>query len=445
MKTLRMAGWMVTVLCVAAGMLAAAEDEGTVISRPAVRLRAGPGPAFPVTDVVREGTLVKTDATSDDGRWKAVTSLSAMEDGKLTVIKAFPADAAAWIALRDLAAPAGQKEPPKVADMAQVKVAAASVAACVRGFDDGVVQYLAAHEIDRNLLDQVLIPPFNAQQFGRFALAHLNDGRFRAVECPIEPPEDYMDAVTMDRLAAMVAPQIAKSLGGVLSNNEVQRRYVALVGTLLGVASPRYELTYRFVLIEHETPNTFCVPGGIVIITTGALKLCQDESELAALLAHEIGHIVLQHAERSPENNAKVVGIDAAGLWTQLEEETTGGSDAAKAAAKELNNMAEWFLTVTLLRPRRVQEELEADQMALFLLARCQYDPQAIQRVLGRLAKANMALPFEDRELRNHPTPRERLEALQKALKRWGRYEGARYETEYRAVVGEAGKQPPAP
>jgi hypothetical protein len=435
MKRTRLA---LAILLIAASFAAGDEpkDGGTVVTRPLVRLRGGPGPIFPVKAVAKRGTLIRTGAESGDGRWQAVSALEAKKNGGTQPIRAFTAEDPAWVAKRDLAAPAKTKTPVQVAGADEVKVVAASVAACVRGFDDRVIEYLNAHEIDRKVLDCILQRPFTPEQYRRFVEARLPDGKFRMLELPFEIPDDFADAVTMDRLAAMVGVQLAESLGGKLAENDGARRYVACVGTLLGEASPRYELTYRFVLIDHETPNTFCAPGGIVVVTTGVLALCRDESELAGVLAHELGHIVLQHAERSPELKAREIGINTDRLWADLEGETRGAPGVSKATEKELNNLAEWFITVTLSRTRRLQEEYEADRMAVWLLANCGYDPTALHRVLQRLHADRTPLPFEDKLLRNHPTRKERIEALDKVLKSYRKLSGKRYQAEYGAVLG---------
>ena len=69
-------------------------------------------------------------------------------------------------------------------------------------------------------------------------------------------------------------------------------RYVNLVGqSIAKAASNRPQVTYKFGIIETDDINAFACPGGYVFITSGLLKTLYDENELAAVLAHEIGHI----------------------------------------------------------------------------------------------------------------------------------------------------------
>jgi Zn-dependent protease with chaperone function len=435
---------LLAVIALAAALLAGPAEparpgaaEEAVIARPVVRLRQGPGPIFPVVDVVRRGTLVRMSEASADKRWKRVVELAAKKDEDLENLKTFGPDAPAWIAVRDLAVPATKKEPepPAVASADEVKVVAASVAACIRGFDDNVIAYLDGRKVDPHVLEQLFARPFTPEQYWAFAAERLGKSGFQKLDVPVEIPEDYADAVTMDRLAAMVGASLVDRLGGKLVNDPGRRGYVARVGMLLADASPRYELSYRFILIDDEKPNTFCAPGGIIVLTTGVFDLCRDESELAALLAHELAHIVLQHAERSPENTARTVGIDVEGLWTDLGNETRGPGEGKKETEKELANLADWFLTVTLLRPRRTKEELEADRLALYLLARARYDTGALRRVITRLDERKAPPLFEDKPLRNHPTGEERLEAVRKTERDYRKLDGKRLEAPYRKAV----------
>ena len=79
--------------------------------------------------------------------------------------------------------------------------------------------------------------------------------------------------------------------------NEEANLYLNQVGQSLALASDRPDTFggYHFLIIDSPEINAFAAPGGLVLVTRGMLKLCKTEDALAAVLAHEIGHVQAQH------------------------------------------------------------------------------------------------------------------------------------------------------
>ncbi|MBN4061351.1 M48 family metalloprotease, partial [bacterium AH-315-G11] len=83
-----------------------------------------------------------------------------------------------------------------------------------------------------------------------------------------------------------------------LLNQKQLQRYVSAIGQTLAMASARPEVYagYHFIVLdEPERVNAYAVPGGFIFITTGLIAKAANEDELAAILAHEVSHIVLDH------------------------------------------------------------------------------------------------------------------------------------------------------
>jgi len=91
-----------------------------------------------------------------------------------------------------------------------------------------------------------------------------------------------------------------------LYSNEPLTRYVNLVGATVAEQSERQDIKYHFAVLDSDGTNVFSAPGGFVFITRGALARCEDESELAGVLAHYVGHISGKHVVHSIER-AKVL------------------------------------------------------------------------------------------------------------------------------------------
>jgi beta-barrel assembly-enhancing protease len=86
-------------------------------------------------------------------------------------------------------------------------------------------------------------------------------------------------------------------------------RYVNMVGQVVAQQSPRAsELTYRFAVLNTDEVNAFAAPGGYVFVTRGALDVMQSESELAAVLGHEIAHVDLKHVLRRVQRASMLEG-----------------------------------------------------------------------------------------------------------------------------------------
>jgi predicted Zn-dependent protease len=95
-----------------------------------------------------------------------------------------------------------------------------------------------------------------------------------------------------------IAPELARLSGGWDSDADAQRR-VSDIGAKLVAASPASKTPYRFqfrVLADTAAATSFSLPGGQVFVTRALLSRLASDDELAAVLAHEIAHVVGRHA-----------------------------------------------------------------------------------------------------------------------------------------------------
>ncbi|HUP97944.1 MAG TPA: M48 family metalloprotease, partial [Usitatibacter sp.] len=96
------------------------------------------------------------------------------------------------------------------------------------------------------------------------------------------------------------------------------QRYVNRVGKWLAMHSDRADLPWSFGVIATDTVNAFAMPGGAVLVSHGLVKRLANESELAAVLAHEIAHVVKKHQLSAIQSTMTSdvwagIGKDAAG------------------------------------------------------------------------------------------------------------------------------------
>ncbi len=158
------------------------------------------------------------------------------------------------------------------------------------------------------------------------------------------------------------------------------QRYVNLVGNGVAMNGPRTELRYRFEILDTDEINAYSAPGGYIFVTRGAIDLMQDESELAAVLAHEIAHVTQKHivkqlnvhgTENSPESGlAHFFG---------------GAGDPARVAFSQAVDKAVAILFEDGLKQ---EDEYEADEVGTMLLVQSGYDATALERYLKRIKTA---------------------------------------------------------
>lgn len=154
--------------------------------------------------------------------------------------------------------------------------------------------------------------------------------------------------------------------------------YVNRVGQKLAQQSHRPNLEYHFTVLDSPEINAFALPGGYVYITRGILAYLNSEAELAAVLGHEIGHVTARHGVRQQSAaQAASIGVTIASIFVPGMYSNGG---------RNLTNL----LGNALLSGYGRDHELEADRLGAEYLARTDYDPQAIVKVIGVLKNQEM-------------------------------------------------------
>lgn len=170
----------------------------------------------------------------------------------------------------------------------------------------------------------------------------------------------------------------------------------------LAEAGERPSEPYKVTILNSPAINAFALPPGNLYLTRGLLALANDGSEVAAVMAHEIGHITARHAlQREEEEKRAAVISQAAGVIQSKQK-----SDEVAAEAKR-----------TIASFSRSQE-LEADQIGIRVAAKAGYDPFGAARfltLLGRSAALRSALmgPYANAGkpdiLATHPSTPDRI------------------------------------
>jgi len=196
-----------------------------------------------------------------------------------------------------------------------------------------------------------------------------------------------------------------------LLNQKQLQRYISAIGQTLAMASARPEVYagYHFIVLdEPERVNAYAVPGGFIFITTGLIAKAANEDELAAVLAHEVSHIVLDHPVTSIKKQykdqlAKDILSEAANTFVSEDVRRignlVGGLD--KLSGMLVDHAAKGYSR---------SKEKEADLEAIHILRVAGYDPTYFPQVLGKLSAIG------ESQSGTHGKPKERARAIAKKL-----------------------------
>lgn len=189
--------------------------------------------------------------------------------------------------------------------------------------------------------------------------------------------------------------------------SEKKQEFLNKVGQSIVRFSDRPDLYkgYRFILVESDQINAMAAPNGMIFISTGLFDLINDEDTLAAVMAHEISHVVHRHGIKSLAEGQSVNSTTSGGEVVAALD-CSGASQLLTAGFSVIVG----DIVATLLEKGYSREqEYEADKDAAELLAKAGYNPAALKRLFKLLqqAKKDSGGWFS-----THPSPEDRIEAL---------------------------------
>lgn len=199
--------------------------------------------------------------------------------------------------------------------------------------------------------------------------------RRRAPHGPDQPEATLSDVRAEVRFGREVAARILGKYR--VQSDEILTRYVNLVGKTLAAHSSRPEIEFHFAVLDTAAVNAYSAPGGYVFITSGAVDAANDEAELAAVLAHEVAHVVERHIVLE----LGIQGSDDSPVaaFTRF---LGGAGDPAKLVFLKTVDKA---VEILFGRGYKMRDEYEADRLGVLLLALSGYEPTSLQAYLSRI------------------------------------------------------------
>jgi predicted Zn-dependent protease len=182
-----------------------------------------------------------------------------------------------------------------------------------------------------------------------------------ATPAPAKPAESDMAPAVLREHQRILA-----AYGGVYNDPKLQAMLEQTVERLVA-ASEKPDQHYKVTMLNSQSINAFALPTGQIYVTRGLIALANDESELASVLAHEMGHVIARHAEQR-EEEARNAEIASRAITDIVSDPEVGALALAKSKLK-------------LASFSRAQE-FEADALGIGIAARAGFDPYGAVRFL---------------------------------------------------------------
>ncbi len=195
-------------------------------------------------------------------------------------------------------------------------------------------------------------------------------------------------------------------------NNEAANQYLNVIGQTMAQASDRPETFggYRFQIVDTDEINAFAAPGGLIMVSRGMLRCCKTEDALAAVLAHEIGHVQGQDGLKSIKTGRLTSALT---ILTAESAKNLGGMELAELTKAFEGSVTD--ITSTLMNSGYSRGlEREADQSAVILMGRVGYDPNALVDMLSEMNR--QLRPGGPGFAKTHPAPKDRIADVKQAL-----------------------------
>lgn len=258
--------------------------------------------------------------------------------------------------------------------------------------------------------------------------------------CAVNPVtgKQELALTSAEREVAIGAEQYAptqQSQGGAYVVDPALTTYVNRVGQKLAAVSDRPELPYEFVVLNNDVPNAWALPGGKIAVNRGLLTRLKSESELAAVLGHEIVHAAARHGAKQMDKQL-ILGGGVALLGMGLAQHDQRDLILGGAAVGS---------QLIMTRYGRAQE-LESDQHGIKYMVRAGYDPQGaveIQRMFLAMSGGKEG-DFFSQMFASHPPSQARVDANIATIRELNAAGGFVGRNEYQQAIAGIQRDAPA-
>jgi predicted Zn-dependent protease len=208
-------------------------------------------------------------------------------------------------------------------------------------------------------------------------------------------------------------PDVVKEYGGLHPSKELHD-YVNMVGLKTAKVSSRPKMPYGFQVVRSQIPNAFALPNAKISITHGLLATMDNEAQLAAVLAHEAGHVENRHSLKELEENlgTGLLATGVSGILTALAGKSVGKDGAAAVGA--LAGGVKQMVDMGYSR----QSESEADASGLKNMVAAGYNPLGMVQLMQKFQQMEGSgqQDIVQKYMSSHPAAKDRVDAAQAGI-----------------------------
>lgn len=174
------------------------------------------------------------------------------------------------------------------------------------------------------------------------------------------------------------------------------------IGQKIVAVCDRKNLTYRFSVLDDKSINAVSLPGGFIYVDRGLVDFVKNDDELAAVIAHEVAHVVAKHSIKRLQ---AAMGLNLLTIIAAV----GGGSDAAGGT-----DLAALSMVTAYSR----EDELLADRLGARYMRKAGFNPRAMVVFLERLKEKSLNEPLRPGGYyaRTHPYISERISIIKEEL-----------------------------
>lgn len=215
--------------------------------------------------------------------------------------------------------------------------------------------------------------------------------------------------------------------------------YVSNLGKRLAAAAPNQsagvKYNWTFKVIDSSEINAFALPGGFIYVNRGAIEAARDEAQIAGVLAHEEGHVVMRHGTH--QASEMVLAQAPLSILAGLLGESSG-------LASQLAQLGLSFGVNSILLRNSRSAESQADEVGTYILYRAGYDPYGMAQFFAILQKKSPRQTVQF--FSDHPNPGNRIRNVDEEIPSLGPKKNWKEDSpEFQAVKQKLQHMPPAP
>lgn len=240
--------------------------------------------------------------------------------------------------------------------------------------------------------------------------------------------EQVMSLSNQEYTSYMKTAKLSSNASNTAMVKRVGQRLASAVQNYLtnnGLASELKNFSWEFNLVQDNSANAFCLPGGKIVVYEGLLPYTQDEASLAVVVGHEIAHAVAKH---SAEQMSKEIKNQ---YGTQILGTVLSAAGVGSTTTQIAQVIAQKGLQFRSLKYSR-DNETEADRMGLIFAAMAGYDPNVAVSFWQRMSQGSSSSKSD--MFSDHPSDAKRIAAIKENMPEALTY----YKTAAKASAGNA-------